>query len=133
MRHRRHSSRLRWFLFRSSAAAGLLAAGLVATAPADVVIMKDGFVIQGNVKRETESIRDPASGQSFSVPKANGYDMIDDGPRVIIFSKHHRQLGEISKDIKIRPEYRAYKNPITNRIGNTKVPTFNVPKDLVQR
>ncbi len=108
----------------------LLTGCLVATAPADVVIMKDGFVIQGNVKRENESIRDPATGQSFTVPKANGYDMIDDGPRVIVFSKHHRQLAEITKDIKIRPEYKAYKNPVTNRIGNTKVPTFNVPKDL---
>src|SRR5262245_50716753 len=103
-----------WPIRLALAAAGLLVAA-VASAPADVVILKDGFVIQGTVKKEFEQYFDKASGQSIPLPKANGFDFIDDGPRVVIFSSHHKQLGEISKEVKLRPEYRAYRTTVQRR------------------
>jgi hypothetical protein len=102
------------------AAALFLAATAVATAPADVVILKDGFTIQGNVIKETEQVT--VQGQTVRIAKANGFDMIDEGPRVIIFSTHQKQLGEISKDAKIRPEYKAYQNLITARKSSHPLP-----------
>ena len=107
---------------RASAFALLVLGCLVATAPADVVILKDGFVLQGNVRKEMAEATDKASNMSFQVPKANGFDMIDDGPRVVIFSTHFKQLGEISKDVKIRPDYKGYTNPFPGRKGNFKMP-----------
>src|SRR5688500_5574293 len=103
---------------RTLLAAGLALAVLAGSAPADVVILKDGFVIQGKVGKEMETIRDPATGQGFAVAKGNGFDFLDDGPRVVIFSSHHKQLGEVGKDVKIRPEYKAYKNLFAARKRN---------------
>lgn len=124
MSHTPDGPRSRLFPRRVLAATGLLLAGLVATAPADVVIMKDGFIIQGNVRKEMETVHDKATGQAFSVPRGNGFDMVVDGPRVVIFSSHHRQLGEIGKDVKIRPEYKAYTNKIENRKSNHPLPAL---------
>ena len=76
---------------------------------AEVVILKDGFVIQGNVRKEITSINDKATGKTFPIVKSDGFDMIDEGPKVVIFSTHAKQLGEVSKEVKLRPEYRAYK------------------------
>ena len=85
-------------------------AALAGSAPADVVILKDGFVVQGKVGKEMERIFDKATGQAFVVPKANGFDYLDDGARVVIFSSHHKQLGEVGKDVQVRPQYRAFQN-----------------------
>jgi hypothetical protein len=67
-----HPHRARPLFARVAAAAGLALAAGVATAPADVVIFKDGFSVQGNVRKEMESFRDPATGQGFLVPKSLG-------------------------------------------------------------
>jgi pimeloyl-ACP methyl ester carboxylesterase len=119
-----HPHRARPLFARVAAAAGLALAAGVATAPADVVIFKDGFSVQGNVRKEMESFRDPATGQGFLVPKSLGFDYLDDGARLIVFSSHNRQLGAIDKDVKLRPDYRAYKNPIENRKSNHPVTSF---------
>ena len=108
---------------RSLLAAGLALAALAGAAPADVVILRDGFTIQGKVGKETETIRDPATGQAFAVARANGFDFLDDGPRLVIFSSHHKQLGEVSKDVKVRPDYKGYKNLFANRKRNYPPPT----------
>jgi pimeloyl-ACP methyl ester carboxylesterase len=100
----------------------LILGAFAATAPADVVILKDGFIIQGNVRKEMEMIRDPATGQGFSVPKGNGFDYLDDGPRLIVYSSHHKQLGEVGKDVKVRPDYKSYKNLFAHRRGNHSMP-----------
>ncbi|VTR94943.1 Uncharacterized protein OS=Planctomyces maris DSM 8797 GN=PM8797T_05990 PE=4 SV=1: Abhydrolase_6 [Gemmata massiliana] len=86
--------------------------------PADVVVLKDGFVIQGDVRKETTSVVDKASGRSIPIVKADGLDLIDEGPKWTIFSTHAKQLGAISPDIKLRPEYRAYKMPFPGRKAN---------------
>lgn len=113
---------------RSLLAAGLALALLAGLAPADVVILKDGFVIQGNVSKEKELIRDPATGQSFVVPKGNGFDFLDDGARLVIFSSHHKQLGEIGKDVKVRPDYKGYANKFNTRKMNYPAPLAWAPK-----
>src|SRR6478735_8127146 len=108
---------------RTLLAAGLVLAALAGAAPADVVILKDGFVVQGKVGKEMEAIRDPATGQTFVVPKGNGFDFLDDGARAVIFSSHHKQLGEVGKDVQVRPEYRAYRNLFKDRKKNYPAPT----------
>lgn len=105
-------------------AAILLAACVVASAPADVVILKDGFVVQGTVRKEMVDVVDKASGQGVSVPKANGFDILDEGPKVMIFSTHFKQLGEIGKDVKIRPEYKGFNNPIPGRKSDHRMPAI---------
>jgi Esterase PHB depolymerase len=113
---------------RLAAVAGLLAGLAVTAAGADVVILKDGFVIQGRVSKEMTAIKDPATDKLVPVPKANGFDMVDEGPKVVIFSTHAKQLGDISKDVKIRPEYRAYTMPFNGRKSNDPLPGGAVTK-----
>ncbi|MFO0803500.1 MAG: PHB depolymerase family esterase [Gemmataceae bacterium] len=110
-------------------ALGLLSAVALAAQPAEVVILRDGFTIQGNVRKETQSVSDPFS-KSLTLLKAGGLDFVDDGPRMTIFSSHHKQLGEISKDVKIRPEYKAYSNPFKVRKSAHPLPLMNGIKQL---
>ncbi len=120
--------------FRSLLAAALVAACAAVASAADVVILKDGFVIQGTVHKEIETVFDKASGTSVRMVKANGLDMVDEGAKVMIFSTHAKQLGAISPDIKLRPEYKAYtmkfpgrksNHPLTMVTGTLKVGEFN--------
>ena len=85
--------------------AGLLSVGWAA----DAVILTDGFVLQGNVLKE-RNIR----GYSF--------DVVDDGPKVIIFSTHSRKGGKVEKNI-LRPEFTAYKREYP-RTGLLRPPGF---------
>lgn len=110
-------------LARPAAFAALLFGLAAAAAPAaDVVILKDGFVIQGALRKESEPLTDKATGQTFLVPKGGGFDQVDDGPRITVFSGHHKQLGEVAKDAAVRPDYKAYQNPIKNRTANNSFP-----------
>jgi hypothetical protein len=115
MTHTPCAPRSRRSLARAVVAAVLIVGCALGTAGADVVVLKDGFVIQGKVQKETERITDKASGQSFVVPSARGFDVIDEGPKFVIFSSHAKQLGEINKDIKIRPEYRGFTTPFSRK------------------
>ncbi len=116
-----YSPRPRWLRI------GVIAVGLlgcaVASAPADVVILKDGFIIQGTVRKEIEMFVDKASGTTLPLTKPNGFDYIDEGPKLVIFSKHNKQLGEISKDIKLRPDYHVFKTNFTRR-NSTQLPVM---------
>lgn len=82
---------------------------------ADVVILKDGFVIQGTVHKEVDTVVDKATGRVVPIIKGNGFDMIDEGPKVTVFSSHVRQLGAISPDTKLRPDVKAYTMPFLGR------------------
>ena len=57
---------------RILAVAGLAVGFAVTAVAADVVILKDGFVLQGTVRKETTSIHDPASGKIFPMIKGSG-------------------------------------------------------------
>jgi pimeloyl-ACP methyl ester carboxylesterase len=102
------SRRIRLVSPRIVAIAGLLTGLALTATAAEVVILKDGFVIQGNVRKEVTTISDPASGAKFPIVKDNGLDMVDEGPKVVIFSTHAKQLGEITTEAKLRPEFKAY-------------------------
>jgi len=113
-------------------AAGGLFVGLAvafSAGAAETVILKDGFVIQGNVRKEVTSINDPATGKTFPITKDTGLDLIDEGPKVWIFSAHAKQLGEVGKDVKLRPEYRAYTIKSGPRKRNDPLPPVMTARD----
>lgn len=53
-------------------------------ARADLIFLKDGFVLIGKVKEERSRIVDRYSKTSYTVPK--GFFFVDDGPRRFFFS-----------------------------------------------
>jgi len=112
--------------------AAFLSGMAISARGAEVVILKDGFVIQGTLVKETTSISDPASGKTFTVPKGNGLDMVDEGPKFVIFSTHAKQLGAISKDVKLRPAYRGYKTTWLGRKGDEPLPAGAVTKSSTE-
>ena len=120
--------------WRLSAALVLFVALVLAVVAdaAETVILKDGFVIQGNVRKEFTTINDPATGRTFPIAKDNGFDMIDEGPKVVIFSTHAKQVGEVSKDVKLRPEYRAFTMPGGPRRRNDPLPVGAVTKSSTE-
>jgi pimeloyl-ACP methyl ester carboxylesterase len=95
---------------------GMLSISLAADA-ADVVIMPDGFVLQGRWFRETELMADPGTG-AIRVAKAGGFNVIDDGPRYVVFSRHAQKGGKLEEGI-VRPDYATYKT-VAGRPTNTK-------------
>jgi len=120
----RRTRRSRLFAPRCVAVAGLLA-GLalsLTSEAAEIVILKDGFVIQGNIRKEVTMVNDPATGRPVPVPKDTGFDMVDEGPKIMIFSAHAKQLGEVGKDVKLRPELKAYTRNIPPRKRTDPLP-----------
>lgn len=55
---------------------------------ADVIVLKDGFTLQGHVKQAGRVEMDPGSGQPYWMPR--GFFILDDGVRRIYFS--HQQV-----------------------------------------
>ncbi len=117
---------------RLAAVAGLLVGFAFTAGAAEVVILKDGFVIQGNVRKEVTSINDKATGKTFPMYKANGFDLIDEGPKVWVFSTHAKQLGEVSKEVKLRPEYKAYKRDFLGRKSDGQLPVGAATKSSTE-
>lgn len=60
---------------------------------ADLVIFKDGYTLQGKIKREMTNFVDSTSGVQMNVPKLGGFFMVDDGARFMYFSS--RQIQEV--------------------------------------
>ncbi len=80
--------------FSLGLAASLLAAGVVlhltGAARADVVILKDGHILHGKVKRESQVVVD-TGGTPIEMPKM--FFLVDDGVRRVIFSS--RQVEDV--------------------------------------
>jgi hypothetical protein len=74
-------------LFLKPFALSLSLVALVPGARADIVYLPDGFTLQGKIKRESTNFVDPQSGQSVTTAKLNGFFMIDNGARRIVFSQ----------------------------------------------
>ena len=108
---------------RVTLAAALIAGCAVAAVGADVVILKDGFVVQGNVSKESFTYVDKASGRAVQMVKGNGFDMIDEGAKVTVFSSHARQGGVVAPDTKLRPDMKAYTMPFPGRKGDAPIPS----------
>ncbi len=76
-------------LFLALAAFCLVA--LTCPVRADLVYLFDGFTLQGKIVRESTNYIDPLSGQQVTMARLNGFFMIDDGARRIIFSQNQVQ------------------------------------------
>jgi pimeloyl-ACP methyl ester carboxylesterase len=85
----------------------------------DMVIFKDGFVLQGKVIREKKSIVDPASGVSLEL--SEGFFMVYDGARQVLFSQ--AQLDRAVDDREFAPEKNELKSETLVMFPNPK----NVP------
>lgn len=71
----------------------VLALGWLASLPArgDLIFLKDGFVLEGQVKRESVAEFDKASGEMIIIPKGFSF-YVDDSPRRIYFG--HTMVGD---------------------------------------
>jgi pimeloyl-ACP methyl ester carboxylesterase len=86
---------------------GLLLAGPAGRA--DVVYMKDGFRLDGKVRREATLIIDPLNGQAIPVFKGSHFFIIDDKVRWVIFN--HRSVENVEPDVNIRSDLVELQNP----------------------
>jgi hypothetical protein len=62
------------------------------TVRADLLFLKDGFVLQGKVRRESVTEFDPVSKDMMIIPK--GFFLLDDGPRRVYFSPAQVRIVE---------------------------------------
>lgn len=93
------------------------------SAPADdAVIMPDGLVIHGRWFKEHTLVSDPALG-AVSVAKQNGFDVIEDGPKYITFSRHSQKGAKLEQDLS-RPNVTAY-TVKAYRTGTSPLPTVD--------
>src|SRR5262245_26557233 len=71
----------------------LLVTGLLAGLPArgDLIFLKDGFVLEGQVKRETKAEFDKEAKEFYLVPAGFSF-YVDDSPRRIYFG--HTMVGD---------------------------------------
>src|SRR5262249_7009341 len=74
----------------------VLACALCLAAPpgarADLIFLKDGFAMQGKVRREGSAEFDPVAKEMFFMPK--GFFLIDDGPRRVYFPHTRVRIAE---------------------------------------
>lgn len=91
-------------------------------AEAEVVILKDGFVVQGYPRKVVEAVRDKGTGITVPVVKNNGYDMIDEGAKITIFSAHARQPGVVGPETKLRPVVKGYSQKFTGLKSSHDLP-----------
>jgi len=75
-------------------AVGLLAAVVAVAPPArgDLIFFKDGYVLQGKVRREGLTETDSITKENIFIPK--GFYAVDDGPRRIYFSPRQISITE---------------------------------------
>jgi pimeloyl-ACP methyl ester carboxylesterase len=78
----------------------------------DVVIFKDGFKLQGRKFKEMERISDSENKVSVVIPAANGFDVIEDGPKWVIFSSNAKQTGLVINNLPDRPDLKEYKRDV---------------------
>jgi pimeloyl-ACP methyl ester carboxylesterase len=88
-----------------------LSALLLADLPAraDVVYMKDGFRLDGKVRREATLIIDPLNGQAIPVFKGSHFFIMDDKVRWVIFN--HRSVENVEPDVNVRSDFVELQNP----------------------
>ncbi len=91
-----------------------------------VVILNDGFVIQGPYTREMDTMSD-ANGRSIKVAKIDGFDIVQDGPKYVIFSTHSQRGAKIEKEVG-RPKYTAYTTKLQRRLGRQVLAIHKIVK-----
>jgi hypothetical protein len=117
----------RWLLTIAFLSSVTLLVLLQQSHAADAVILPDGFTVEGKYQRESELIIDPF-GQMVSVPKSNGFDLMEVGPKYVVFSLHSQKGGKLEKDLP-RPQLQTYttKLPPGGKIKLTGVQTGAIP------
>src|SRR5262245_18175879 len=89
-------------------AIGIVVAALTDSSHADVVILKDGFILVGKVKREGQKVFE--GGQMVTI--GNGFFMVDDDARRRIFS--FRQVQDVDEKVLNKgPELVVLKQSLT--------------------
>jgi len=76
---------------------GLAATALAADPVTVTVTMPDGYRVQGDYARETEAVSD-GNGRLIKMNAANGFDVVQDGPKFVIFSTHAGKGGKVDTD-----------------------------------
>src|SRR5262249_31006586 len=81
-------------LIRLARRVAIVAALLVlsSAAQADLLFLKDGFILQGKVRRESIVEFDPVGKDMVTIPK--GFFLLDDGPRRIYYSPAQVRIVE---------------------------------------
>lgn len=113
---------------RFGLALGLVTACAGVLGAADVVVLRDGFVIQGFNRSPTDTIVDKKSGQAITVPKGGTYEMIDEGPKVTFYSPLQKQPGGVGPETKLRPDVRAFTMKFTGRRSEAFLPAGTTVK-----
>jgi pimeloyl-ACP methyl ester carboxylesterase len=99
---------------------------IVTTAQVDAldrIIFRDGHTLTGAMFREQEKIVDGENGVNISVPKAKGFDVIDNGLRYVIFSKHAKQAAAVQQNIKPPDEVKEYMREVNLKFA-AGIPPF---------
>ena len=86
----------------------------------DIVIMKDGFVLEGRWFRESELVMD-TPGRPVRISKANGFDVVENGPKFTIFSSHAKRGGQVETGVD-KTTLQAFKMPF-NGTRSRPLPT----------
>jgi Esterase PHB depolymerase len=107
---------------RFALAVSLVAVAAGAVSSADVIVLKDGFTIQGFVRKEIENVVDKASGQLVPIAKGNGVELVDEGPKITFFTTYQKQLGGAGPDVRLRPDARAFTTQFIGRLTNYPIP-----------
>ncbi len=90
---------------------GLALAAASALADGGRIILKDGFILEGNIQREKEIISE--GGTPFKVDKANGFFAVDAGPKSTIFSPKQVLKSEDTSAIK-KGDSQRFQRELTN-------------------
>jgi hypothetical protein len=89
-----------------------------------LIILNDGYVLQGKVMREDVTTEnDPVTGTPFSYPK--GFFLVDDGPRRIVFSQ--KQVRLVTKMDAPQDDLVKYPPPVVrSSTGKAMPPVLDV-------
>jgi pimeloyl-ACP methyl ester carboxylesterase len=100
-----------------AALAGLaLVLGAGGSVLADLIFLKDGFVLQGRVRREGVTEFDTVGKEPVFIPK--GFFLLDDGPRNIYFSPTQaRIVDKKAPPVEERVEHKTNKILLLNRLA----------------
>ena len=93
-----------------------------APAFADVIILKDGTTLHGNIGKETTGITDTVTGETFPVAKVNALKFIDDGPRWTIFSDHRARIGDVQDKVNKFADMEVFRGTLVSA-QRRKLPT----------
>jgi pimeloyl-ACP methyl ester carboxylesterase len=103
-------------------------AAATARGQVEVVILRDGFVVQGVPQQQTDKVLDKATGQMVSVVKSTGYRIVNEGPKTTVFSVHFEQKGAaVAPETKLRPQYKGYSQSFRLK-GSGELPGGNIIK-----